>query len=352
MAHGTRRHRLHLQPVRLREPQVAGPLRRLRRVELAGRGGGRAAAAGGGRRSAARRGRWPRWRSSDSAGIATGLGELDRVLGGGLVPGLARAGRRRAGRRQELAAAAGAASDRGRGRAGAAGLRRGVAGPGAAAGASGWARSTASRILAETELDAVCEAIVADGAGRVRHRLGADPALARPELWAGQRRAGARGGRPARPRGQGPRHNDRAGRPRDQGRRRGRAARPGAPGRCGAPVRGRPLPLPARAARGQEPVRLDQRDRHLRDDRRRPGGGGRSVGRLRRRRRGRPRVGAAGGDRGDAADPARGAGAGGGVRPGNAAAADDRLRSQPALDVAGRARPPCRRPARLAATCS
>ena len=43
--------------------------------------------------------------------ISTGVPELDRVLGGGLVPGLARARRRRAGRRQVDAAADGAAGD-------------------------------------------------------------------------------------------------------------------------------------------------------------------------------------------------------------------------------------------------
>ena len=45
-------------------------------------------------------------------------------------------------------------------------------------------------------------------------------------------------------------------------------ARARAPRRLRAPVRGRPLPRAPRAAGGQEPVRLDERARRLRDDRR------------------------------------------------------------------------------------
>ncbi len=53
------------------------------------------------------------------------------------------------------------------------------------------------------------------------------------------------------------------------------AAAAGAPGRRRAPLRGRPLPRPPHRARGQEPLRHDARDRHLRDDRRRPARGAR-----------------------------------------------------------------------------
>ena len=62
-----------------------------------------------------------------------------------------------------------------------------------------------------------------------------------------------------------------AGRPRHQGRRAGRAARARARGRHRAVVRGRPPPRPAPAAGGQAPVRLHQRARAVRDDRRRAG---------------------------------------------------------------------------------
>ena len=86
-------------------------------------------------------------------------------------------------------------------------------------------------------------------------------------------------------------------------------ARARAPRRLRAPVRGRPLPRPPRAARDEEPLRLDERDRRVRDDRRRarrrprPVGAVRPLGRGRDRRRGRVRA------RGLAADPARDPGA-------------------------------------------
>src|SRR3954451_12450235 len=47
----------------------------------------------------------------------------------------------------------------------------------------------------------------------------------------------------------------------------GRPARARAPGRLRAPVRGGPLPRPSRAAGDQEPLRLDKRARAFRDDR-------------------------------------------------------------------------------------
>ena len=56
------------------------------------------------------------------------------------------------------------------------------------------------------------------------------------------------------------------GRPRHQGRRVRRPARARAHGRHGALLRGRPRPLVPHPARGEEPLRLDQRDRRLRDE--------------------------------------------------------------------------------------
>ena len=67
-------------------------------------------------------------------------------------------------------------------------------------------------------------------------------------------------------------------------------ARARAPGRLRAPVRGRPLPRAPRAAGDEEPLRLDERARHLRDDRRRPRRRARPVGALRPHRAGRGRA--------------------------------------------------------------
>ena len=72
-------------------------------------------------------------------------------------------------------------------------------------------------------------------------------------------------------------------RPRDQGRRARRPARARAPRRLRAAVRGRArAPLP-RAARAEEPLRLDQRGGPVRDAPGRPGRGARRLRALRRR---------------------------------------------------------------------
>ena len=85
--------RLRLPGVRRAVAEVAGPLRRLRRLELAGRGApGRDAGAG----AAPTATRWPaparRRLYADieierRRALSTGIGEFDRVLGGGIVPG-------------------------------------------------------------------------------------------------------------------------------------------------------------------------------------------------------------------------------------------------------------------------
>ena len=49
--------------------------------------------------------------------------------------------------------------------------------------------------------------------------------------------------------------------PRDEGGRRGRPARPRAPRRLRPPLRGRPVPVAPGPARGEEPLRLDERAR-------------------------------------------------------------------------------------------
>ena len=94
---GTRRGHVRLHRLRAREPQVDGPLPGLRRVEHA-RGGaargqsGERCAARSPRRAAERRGRAKPVPLAEVEALAverlaTGSGELDRVLGGGLVPG-------------------------------------------------------------------------------------------------------------------------------------------------------------------------------------------------------------------------------------------------------------------------
>ena len=68
--------------------QVARPLSRVRRVELARRGGGAAAQPAGAVSSSRQAAADRRRRASiDAPRMPTGIGELDRVLGGGLVPG-------------------------------------------------------------------------------------------------------------------------------------------------------------------------------------------------------------------------------------------------------------------------
>ena len=162
--------------------------------------------------------------AEESERIPTGVDELDRVLGGGLVPRVARARRRRARRRQ-----VDAAPDR---------ARRDLASRGARCSSRARSRSAqvklrAARlggcdeveILAETELDARLRDARARAARRLRDRLGAD---------ALRRRSSAR--RPGRSRRCARRRRrllrvaketgvaDVPRRPRDQGRR-GRRAR-------------------------------------------------------------------------------------------------------------------------------
>ena len=87
--------RVRVPGVRRAVAEVAGPLRRLRRVELARRGaagrerrrrrGGASLRAG--RRRAARRALYADIELEQHARLSTGIDEFDRVLGGGIVPG-------------------------------------------------------------------------------------------------------------------------------------------------------------------------------------------------------------------------------------------------------------------------
>ena len=92
----TPENRLRLPGVRRAGAQVDGPLRGLRRVELAGRGARRRAGDAGRPRpsryaslgaSARRDSCTPRSRSTPATRLSTGIDEFDRVLGGGIVPG-------------------------------------------------------------------------------------------------------------------------------------------------------------------------------------------------------------------------------------------------------------------------
>ena len=165
-----------------------GRCTRVRRVEHAGRGGAseRRRAAAGRASPAEARAAVARCRPPTPARISTGLGELDRVLGGGLVPGslVLVGGEPGIGKSSLLLQALGAIGAAGPARA--ARQRRGVAGPGARCARSGWASSTACRCWPRPSSSASCEAIAAEAAGRVRRRLRADPA---PPTW--RRRPGS-----------------------------------------------------------------------------------------------------------------------------------------------------------------
>ncbi len=207
-------------------------------------------------RSARSRLRWrPRAR--------TGVSELDRVLGGGLVPGavVLLAGEPGIGKSTLLLEAAARIAE----------------------------RDTVLYVTGEESAAQV--RLRADRIGAIRDRplpRGRDrpggPGHARGESPAqllvvdsvqtvgsaqatgvpGGRDAGARGGRQPRPAGQGAPHGHRARRPRHQGRLDRRPAHPGAPGRRRAQLRGRP-PLPAaHGPRDQEQVRSHRRGRLLR----------------------------------------------------------------------------------------
>ncbi len=142
---------------------------------------------------------WP-----PSTRISTGLCELDRVLGGGVVPGIAGAARRRAGHRQVDAAAAGGGALRPRRRAGPLRLGRGerAADQGARRAPRRRRRSVVSVRRDVSRADPRRGG--AAEAGPARDRLHPDRVLDQAAVGAGQRRPGARGGDAAPVRGQGP----------------------------------------------------------------------------------------------------------------------------------------------------
>ncbi len=144
-------------------------------------------------------------------------------------------------------------------------------------------------ILAETELDAVCATLETRTARRLCDRLDPDALRLGHELRAGLGRPGPGGGRTPSPRRQGVRRRHDPRRARDEGRSCRGPAGARAPRRLRAPVRGRPVPRPPRAARDEEPLRIDQRARRLRDDRRGPRRRARSLRAVRQDASGRDR---------------------------------------------------------------
>ena len=278
---------LPLPGVRLPGRQVVRPLPRLRRVQHDRRGADRRAPRGGGcgRRAPASRGRGARDRAR-APGRGVGRGGRPRALGrrrAGSRPrrrrraGVAGPDRRRSGHRQVHPPPPGLGRARGDGGARPLRVGRGVGrageAPGGPARAGGVGAPHPGRDAARDHRGARGGDRAA-GAGR---RLDPDRLPRRPGIGARQREPGPRVRRAADGARQEPGHRGVPGRARHQGGRAGRPARARAPGRHRALLRGRaPRDLPRPAGR-EEPLRLDQRDRRLRDDRRRAAGGAESL---------------------------------------------------------------------------
>ena len=194
----------------------------------------------------------------------SGVPELDRVLGGGLVPGAAvlLAGEPGVGKSTlllEVAARTAARDQR----------TLYVTGEESAA----QVRLRADRtdavhdqlyLAAETDLGAVLTHIEQVRPRLRRRRLRADDRRRRRRRRAGRRHPGQGGRRGAGAGRQDPRRHGGAGRPRDQGRLDRRAAGPRAHRRRRPALRGRVRQPVPDAARGQEPVRPGRRGRLLR----------------------------------------------------------------------------------------
>ena len=220
-------------------------------------------------------------------------------------PRLARARRRRAGRRQVDAAPVGARRPMSQRRAGRCSSRARSRSRRSSCGPTRLGGAARVEILAETELDAVCATLererpavcVIDSVQTLYSaEIGSAPgSVAQVREAAARIAAGREGGR----------RRDVPRRPRDEGRLGRRPARARAPRRLRAPVRGRPLPRPPRPAGDEEPLRLDERARRLRDDGHRPRRRPRPVGALRPQRAGRGRRRGHLRARGDAAAAAR-----------------------------------------------
>ena len=191
-----------------------------------------------------------------------GIDEVDRVLSGGLVPGLGHPRRRRAGHRQVDPAAPGGRRARGAGR-----QRRCTSRPRSPSsrcgcGPTGWARCGPTLYLAAenavphivAHIDTVSpDVVVVDSIQTVF-----DPQVTSAPGSVAQVRE-SRG--PTRARGQDPGRRGDPRRSRHQGRQPRRPTGARARRRHRAVVRGRSPPRPAAAAGGQAPVRLHRRAR-------------------------------------------------------------------------------------------
>ena len=278
--------------------EVARPLRRLRRVEFARRGTRPAAGGGASARSRIAT-RWPAPRSARlyseieiaaaRRGCRPGIDEFDRVLGGGIVPGLARAARRRAGHRQVDAAAAGRREHGAHRRPGALQLRRGIRASDQVARRAARRRRRAALSAGRNLPRAHPRGDRPHQAGAGHRRLGADGVLAEVPVGARQHRPGARGGDAAAVHGKGPERADVPRRPRHEGRQPRRPEGARARRRHRAVLRRRAAPLASRRARGEEPLRRGQRARRVRDDVGRPAAGAEPVEDVSRRAAGRTR---------------------------------------------------------------
>ncbi len=210
--------------------------------------------------------------------LETGIGELDRVLGGGLVPGsmVLLGGAPGIGKSTITAGALGNLAEAGRKVLYV--TRGGVGRPGqATCGAAGRGRAARAGRGGDRPRDRARHA-PGGAARRMRDRLGADPERARRSTAApgsvGQVREVA-GQLMETAKRDGVR--DDPGGPRHQGGFARRATRPRAPRRLRPPIRGRARAHLPDGPRAQEPLRLDQRGGRIRDARAGPGGGRRRL---------------------------------------------------------------------------
>src|SRR5437899_1529742 len=263
---------------------------RLRRVEHDGRGGAPRAARPrrprrrAGRREAAAARRRHRRRGAPPHDRSRGAGPR---AGGRARRGLGRAGGRRPGHRKVDARPPGLRRARAPGPPRPLRRGRGVAGAGAAARRPPRHGRGGRADRCRDGGGACGGADRRDASRRRRRRLDPNAPHRRPRLRARQRGTGARVGGAAGRAREGERRRLLSHRPRDQGGHARRPARARAPGRHRPLLRGRRRACAARAARRQEPLRLDQRGGGVRD------GGGwarrgpEPVGRLPRRAAGR-----------------------------------------------------------------
>ncbi len=273
--------------------------------------------------------------SAEASRLASGIGEVDRVLGGGFVPGsiILFGGDPGIGKSTLLLQLAARIA----GRDGTGVLY--ITGEESAAQVRGRAERIDAvvdglSLVATTDLEAALAGDRDRGAGPRGDRQRPDHDERRAHRARGQRGTGPRGRGAPRRGGEGQRDVRRARRPRDEGGDGGRPADPRAPRRRGDLPRGRAPGDDAAAARREEPLRIHGRGGRARDARGRPGGGrGREpiLHRVGRGADGRVR----GDDRAGGHAPARGRdpGALGAGELWVAAARDDGDRGEPRADA-------------------